>query len=56
MKRDIDSEIFFPNDITPISYGGFLLLVSPSNANWIVLKNQIQVDIIKKSGIEIGYN
>lgn len=48
MKRDIDSEIFFPNDITPISYGGFLLLVSPSNANWIVLKNQIQVDIIKK--------
>lgn len=37
----------FPSDIIAKSYCGYLLLISPSNGNWIVLKNQKQVDITK---------
>lgn len=37
----------FPTDIEPIIYDNFLILVSPQNANWIVLDNQEQIDIVK---------
>lgn len=38
----------FPNDITPKYVDGFLLLISPSNGNWIVVDNQSQADIVKE--------
>lgn len=36
-----------PDDIVPKHVDGFLLLVSPSNGNWIVVDNQLQADIVK---------
>lgn len=43
MKNNKDRIFTFPSDIVAKNYGGYLLLISPSNGNWIVLESQIQV-------------
>lgn len=45
---DKNKKYLFPTDLIAKNYGGYLLLISPSNGNWIVLENQIQIDIIKE--------
>ena len=36
-----------PQDLSVKMYSGFALLISPENGNWIVLENQVQIDIYK---------
>lgn len=45
----------FPEDMVAKQYGRYLILIAPSKGNWIILENQIQIDIIKKlkKGIEV---
>lgn len=45
---DLDKKYIFPIDLTPVQHNGYILLISPSNGSWVVLENQLQVDIIKK--------
>lgn len=42
-----NNEFTIPNDIVAVNYLGFMLVVSPSNGNWIVLENQKEVDAFK---------
>lgn len=55
-EMDKSKKYFFPNDIEPIFHAGYLILVSPQNANWIVLENQTQIHIVKSlmKGISVG--
>ena len=45
-----------PEDICAKSYGGFMLLISPSSGKWIVLDSQKQIEIFKAflSGLDSG--
>lgn len=45
---DMETEYRFPSDVIGESYSGYLLLISPSNGNWIVLDNEEQVYIAKQ--------
>lgn len=40
-------EYSLPKDIYAKSYGGLMLVISPSSGNWIVLDSQCQVDIFR---------
>ena len=48
IKVNFDKKYKFPEDLIPVKYNGYLLLISPNNGNWIVLDNQEQVNIVKK--------
>ncbi|MFL0194443.1 radical SAM protein [Clostridium sp. WILCCON 0269] len=41
-----------PSDIETVIYKGFRLIISPSNGNWIVIENQLQMNIFLD--IELG--
>lgn len=53
-KLEVDDEKVYlvPSDIKTVIYKGFQLIISPSNGNWIVIENQLQMDIF--SGLELG--
>ena len=46
-KIHMNTKYSLPKDIYAKSYGGFMLIISPSSGNWIVLNSQQQIDILK---------
>ena len=46
-KGECNMQYSLPKDIHAKSYGGFMLVISPSSGNWIVLDSQQQIEILK---------
>ena len=43
----LNKKYIFPENLCPVSYGGFMLVIAPDSGKWIVLDSQSQINIFK---------